>query len=203
MNNARQGFFERAEFEAILARLPEYLRPPGSFAYRIGWRLSSEVLPLTWSQVDLEAGAVRLEVNSTKNKGGRPIYLPHDLLDLLEGQGREHLDHYPACPFVFQRYGHQIRRIETSWRRARREVNLQGKIPHDFRRTAVRNMVRAGIPERVAMMISGHKTRIIFDRYHIVSEGDLKEAARKLEGSIRDATVTTLATISPSTQPSL
>src|SRR5712692_10934458 len=95
VNNARQGFFERAEFEAILARLPEYLRPPVSFAYRIGWRLSSEVLPLTWSQVDLEAGAVRLEVNSTKNKGGRLIYLPHDLLDLLEGQWREHLDHYP------------------------------------------------------------------------------------------------------------
>jgi integrase len=203
VNNACQGFFERAEFEAILARLPEYRRPPITFAYRIGWRFHSEVLTLTWAQVDLETGTVRLEVNSTKNKGGRLIYLPQDLLDLLEGQWREHLAYYPACPFIFHRYGHQIQRIDTSWRRARREANLTGKIPHDFRRTAVRNMVRAGIPERVAMMISGHKTRTIFDRYHIVSEGDLKEAARKLEGTIRDTTVTTLATIPPQTQPTL
>jgi len=160
-------------------------------------------LTLIWSQVDLEAGTVRLEVNSTKNKGGRLIYVPQDLLAILVAQWQEHLAPYPACPFVFHRYGQQIRRIDTSWRRARREANLQGKIPHDFRRTAVRNMVRAGIPERVAMMISGHKTRTIFDRYHIVSEGDLKQAAHKLDGTIRDATVTTLATISPLPQPSL
>jgi integrase len=70
-DNPRQGFLERAEFDAVLKLLPEYLRPPLEFAYITGWRFASEVLTLTWAQVDLEAKTVRLEPGTTKNKEGR------------------------------------------------------------------------------------------------------------------------------------
>jgi integrase len=121
---------------------------------------------------------------ASKNEDGRLIYLTQDLRALLAQQWQDRQAHYPECPFVFHDHGRRIANYYKRWHQACQEAGLHGKIPHDFRRTAVRNMVRAGIPERVAMMISGHKTRSIFDRYHIVSDRDLKEAAQRLENAV-------------------
>ncbi len=193
-HNVRPGFFERADFETLLAHLPDYLRPPLTFAYNTGWRILSEVLPLTWDRVDLVEGTVRLDVGTTKNKEGRDIYLPAELRGVLAVQWAEHQAAYPECPLVFHHNGKRIFSFYKAWYQACAAASVAGhKVPHDFRRSAVRNMVRAGIPERVAMQISGHKTRAIFDRYHIVSDGDLREAARRLE-SISNGVTTTIST---------
>lgn len=85
-NNVRQGFFEPWQFDSLLSKLPDYLHPPITFAYWIGWRLDSEVLCLTWEQVDLDAGTVHLLAETTKNGEGRVIWLPDELRALFAHQ---------------------------------------------------------------------------------------------------------------------
>ena len=77
--------------------------------------------------------------------------------------------------------------FHKAWRKARVDAGCPGRIPHDFRRTAVRNLVRGGVPERVAMQLTGHKTRAVFERYNIVSSGDLRDAAQRLDTYVSGA----------------
>lgn len=175
-DNVRQGFFEPEQFEAVRAELPDYLYGAITFGYYTGWR-KGEVLSLRWQQVDLAHGEVRLEPGTTKNRDGRTIFLDGELRGVLERQWERRA---PGCEHVFHRRSRPIGDFEKAWAKACERAGCPGMLFHDLRRTAVRNMVRAGIPERVAMQISGHKTRAIFDRYHIVSESDLREAAWKL-----------------------
>lgn len=184
-HNVRVGFFERDQFLAMLAHLPEPVRPAASFAYLTGWRIDSEVLPLEWRQVDFGAGEVRLDPGKTKNGEGRTFPMTRELREVLEQQRvitENHQRQFKVvCPRVFHRSGRPIKSFRVAFRSACVEAGCPGRVLHDFRRTAVRNLVRAGIPERVAMQMTGHKTRSVFERYNIVSAGDLREAARRLD----------------------
>jgi integrase len=176
----RQGFFEDHEYEAVLAKLPEHLRPVLTFAYHTGWR-KQEILSLKWAQVDRIQGIVRLEPGMSKNREGRTLYLDPELRALFDAQWERRKRTGAALPWVFlnERGTDRIRSLDCRWQTACRKAGCPGKLFHDLRRTACRNMVRAGVPERVAMMVSGHKTRRIFDNYNIVSEADLRLAANR------------------------
>jgi integrase len=184
-DNVRSGFFERPQFDAMLKHLPAPLRPVATFAYLTGWRTKSEILPLQWAQVDRKAGIVRLEPGTTKNREGRTFYYAElaELKAVIEAQWTQHealKKEKKICPWVFQRKGKAIKSYRRAWVTACKKAGCPGRIPHDFRRTAVRNLVRAGVPERVAMMMTGHKTRSVFERYNIVSDADLSAASLSL-----------------------
>jgi len=189
-HNVRTGFFERGQFESVRAHLREPLRGVITFAYLTGWRVPSEVLTLEWRQVDRQAGTVRLDPGTTKNKEGRLFpyadLLP-ELASVIEAQWleREALKKKGVIVLhVFHRHGKRIADFRHAWETACKAAGCPGRIPHDLRRTSVRNLVRAGVPERVAMQLTGHKTRSVFDRCDIVNEADLAEAVRKLGVSV-------------------
>ena len=152
---------------------------------------------MTWSQVDLNQGIVRLEAGETKNAEGRTAYLDAELRQIFEQQYEARKRQEKLTPYVFpNKEGNgKLKDFRGTWKAACKKAGIGKKLFHDFRRTAVRNMIRSGIPERVAMMISGHKTRSVFDRYNIVSDSDLKMAARMQEEYLKSATVTKSVTI--------
>jgi integrase len=185
-NNARRGFFERDQFEAVRAHLPDYGRPAATFAYLTGWRLKAEILTLQWRRVDFRAGVVTLDVGSTKNRDGRTFPMIPELRALLEVQ-RATTDALQKkigaiVPWVFHRTkrGRPLKGFTKSWRAACLAAGLPGRIPHDFRRTAVRNLERAGVPRSTAMAMVGHRTESIYRRYAIVDEVMLRERGAKL-----------------------
>ena len=140
----------------------------------------------------VKAGTVRLEAGETKNDAARNLVLNGELRALLKAQlSSRHL----GCSYVFHNEGERIRDFRGAWESSCNAAKVQGKLFHDLRRTGVRNNVRAGIPERVAMMISGHKSRSVFERYNIVDPRDLEDAAAKQEAYLAGLADTNSSTI--------
>lgn len=220
---ARKGFLERAEYLRLLAALPTYVRPIFTFAYFTGMRLG-ELKNLTWRNVDLREGMIRLAGEQTKN--AEPREIPYrqvpELKELIDDL-QNHKTNDPGLVFTRAK-GRPLGSFRKAWIRAciktsqgrmlwecptchsKIEVEKQpwpperpktappqcacgvpcrwkyaGRIFHDLRRTAIRNLSRAGVPELVAMRISGHKTREVYERYRIINTDDIVRAMEKLE----------------------
>lgn len=178
-NNTRQGFLRPEQYEKLKAELLPELVPLLVVGYHVGCR-RGELVPLKIEQVDLDAKQIRLYAGTTKNDEGRVLPIYGDMESVLKAQLEELVKRWPRCRFLFHRSGQPIKVFRESWDRACERAGVPGLLFHDLRRSAVRNMIRAGVPEAVAMRISGHKTRAIFDRYNIVSDDDINDAGKKI-----------------------
>ena len=196
-NNVRTGFLEDDKYDLLYGELPEELKPVLMALYHWGNRIS-ELTWLQWPQVDLRGLEVRLNPGTTKNDEGRVLPIYDQLAEWFPLAKEIRDQKYPDCPWVFHREGKRIKNFRKSWANACAAAGVPGLRPHDLRRTAVRQMSRAGIIEKVIMQVTGHKTRNIFDRYNIVSRRDLDlfrgrmEAFREEQKGTREANIKTL-----------
>ena len=177
-NPPRQGFVSEAEYQRLIERCEEHwLRTFLAMAFTFGFR-HSELLEMRVRQVNLLERTVDLRPLTTKNEEPRIIKMTDEVFRLLTScvAGKKPLD------AVFTRSnGKPVRDFRETWTSLTLIAELPGLKIHDFRRSAVRNMIRCGIPQVVAMRISGHKTASVFNRYNIVDEADLADAAVRIE----------------------
>jgi integrase len=189
-DNTRVGFFEQPEFDRVLIHLPEWLEGPTELAYLTGMR-KGEILRLGWERVSLVDRLVFLEKRDTKNQQPRILPLNDELYAVFQ---RAAARRWEGCPYVFHHQGKPIGDFRKAWCEAcvqagvgrwipvegRKKPRYSGRLFHDFRRSGCRNLIRSGVPQSVAMKISGHKTNSIFSRYNITDVRDIVEAMRKV-----------------------
>lgn len=168
----RTGFFTQEEVNRVIAFLPKHLKDMTLVAFLTGWRLG-ELRHLQWRDLDMIRHVVTLKGERTKNGEMRSMRLPDVIWALLMRQPKE-------GPYVFNLHGAQIGDFNRTWKRAVARAEMPERHFHDLRRSAVRNMLRAGAPEWAARKVTGHKTRYMLDRYNITSEEEAYDALKKV-----------------------
>lgn len=193
--NARTGFFERRDFDRLLRALPADLRPVFVVAYVTGWRVTSELLTRQWRHVDLRRGWLRLEPGETKGGEGRQFPLIPELRAAMRAQRRatSALERKArrVVPWVFHHEGEPLfyctakgaalpsAYVREEWARASAAAGLDGRIRHDFRRTAARDLLRAGNSIPTVMRLMGWASVAMVMRYAVGDEADLIAAGKK------------------------
>jgi len=182
--NVRKGFLRDSEYRRLAeetGKIGLWLRAMFECGVTFGCR-KSELLNLRVRQVNLEERSITLEAGETKNEEARLLPLRGQVLELVAQciAGKAPNDYVFTRPGVHS-MDTPIIDMRDAWAKATQAAGCPALLFHDLRRTGVRNLIRSGVPEKVAMRISGHLTRDVFDRYHIVSRTDLDDAMEKLE----------------------
>jgi integrase len=141
-------------------------------------------MPLEWRQVDWPGRTIRLDPGTTKSGDGRTFPFTTAIEALLTAQWAEHERLKKTgriVPLVFHRNGKAIRHVRNAWMNACTAAGIPGRLLHDMRRSAVRNLERDGVSRSAAMAMVGHKTEAIYRRYAIVDSGALRDAAAKID----------------------
>ena len=180
--NVRKGFLAPAEFVALSEKIPDVdVRDLVAFLYNAGWR-SGEGKSLEWSEVDLERNMIRLPAEKSKSKKPRNLPIIGALMEIIQRRLQvRRLD----CPYVFHRNGKPIASFRKAFKAAATAVGMPGLVPHDMRRSAVRNFRRAGLSEHEGMKLSGHETDSIYRRYDIISDDDLMESMNRVQEHVK------------------
>jgi integrase len=180
--NVRKGFVAPGDFTALLENIPDPdARDLVEFLYNAGWR-SGEGKNLEWSELDLTNNMIRLPAEKSKSKKPRNLPIIGSLLEIIQRRLQKHrLD----CPYVFHRRGKRIASFRKAFKAAAGAAGMPGLLPHDMRRSAVRNFRRAGLSEHEGMKLSGHETDSIYRRYDIFSDDDLTESMNRVQEHLK------------------
>jgi integrase len=184
--NVRQGFIDATQFDKLLSALPERLRPFVLLLYSTGVRVG-EARKIQWPQVDFDEGVIRLSKKQTKNANSRVLPIDDELAKMLKADRKKSGPVFTFTSFRKAWCNACVKAGLGTLDRTGENKKLngdygkyEGLIPHDLRRSAVRDMIRAGVPQTVAMRISGHKTDSVFRRYDITEDRDLLAANESL-----------------------
>lgn len=175
----RNEFFTRAEIDTLLPCLPDHLRDVVIFGFLTGWR-KGEIVGLRWANINRAQAVIRLEPAQNKGRTVRVLVLQGELAPLIERRWEARKAGRTLAQHVFHRGGRPLPDFHKAWLKACSRAGLGRRWFHSLRRSAARNMSLQGIPEKVIMSIMGHKTRVMFDRYNIVTEADQRAYGNRL-----------------------
>lgn len=191
VDNVRQGFVEVEDFEAIVATMPAPYADVARMLYLSGWRYR-EITGLTWADVDGRAGVIRLA--KSKNGDGRALPVDVEIEAILAQRQRLRVHRNAIVPWVFHKHGRRVgQQLLVHWKQACLAAGLPALLIHDLRRSAVKNLIAAGVPEPLAMKQTGHRSRDVFRRYAIFSTADVK-AGMAVTATYRAARLATTRT---------
>lgn len=192
----RTGFLDLPDFNTLRANFPEHLRSTLTFLYYSGCRIGA-AQKITWAMVAKDCSEIELPAEIVKNRESLTIPLAGPLEEIAISL-REMRKKFPkSTDAVFN-----FKNFRWAWDKTCCQLGLgtfdpqtkkySGLVPHDFRRSAARNLIKAGVDRRTAMKITGHKTESIFERYNIKTTEDVKEALVRV-GQYKSAAVTQIA----------